>query len=75
MSKISFDEFVLDINNEKEQLDWKVDAELRRRGWGRSSHHPGALSLWSKNGYTVDRTSAIHIECWWDAYGDEKGEP
>lgn len=61
-----FDEFIVDINNEKQQLDFKIEAELRKRGWVHSSSHPGSIWLWSKKigkrTYHVPTSTAIHME-------------
>lgn len=64
----------VNAENEKEQIDFKMDALLRKKGWESSSSHPGSMWLWEKtiNGtkYVVNKSTAINIQCWLDAYGE-----
>lgn len=68
----------LKIENEKEQLDYKLDAHLRRCGWDyTSSTVPGCYWLWEKtlaNGKTVcvGRDAALGIQSWIDEYGEDR---
>jgi hypothetical protein len=64
------------LENEKEQLDWKMDAHLRKKGWESTSSTPGCLWLWRKeiSGkiYLVNKASAVHMQAWLDEYGDDE---
>ena len=65
----------LNAENKKEQIDFEMDALLRKKGWESTSSTPGSLWLWQKtlkDGRTVlvNKNSAIHMQCWFDEYGD-----
>lgn len=63
-----------DIDFEIEQLNFKKDAWLRKKGWDFTSSTPGHLWLWKKeiNNYgtiLTNRDSAIHMQLWIENYG------
>jgi hypothetical protein len=64
----------LNFENQKEQIDYKMDDLLRKKGWSQSSSHPGCLWLWSKDikgkTYIVNKATAIHMQSWMDEYGE-----
>ncbi len=60
-----------DIDLEIEQLNFKKDAWLRKKGWNHTSGTPGCLWLWKKeipsHGVVlVNRDSAIWMQNWLD---------
>jgi hypothetical protein len=65
----------LKYENEKEQIDYKMDDLLRKKGWSQSSSHPGCIWLWSKDikgkTYVVNKATAIHMQSWADEYGED----
>lgn len=66
----------LNADNEKAQIDFRMDALLRKKGGNSTSRVPGSLWLWQKklkDGRTVlvNKVSAIHIQSWLDEYGEE----
>jgi hypothetical protein len=56
-----------DVRYEREQLEFRVDAFLRTRGWKHSSSNPASIWLWEKaladgRVVLVDKDAALQFE-------------
>lgn len=61
-----------DVEFTREQLEFRIDALLRKRGWKSTSDTPGCLWLWEKklpDGRValVNKSTALHFERQWVA--------
>lgn len=59
-----------DVQFVREQLEFRVDALLRKRGWKSTSSTPGCLWLWEKalpdgRVLLVGKETALHLERVW----------
>lgn len=59
-----------DVRFQREQLDYEIQAHLRRKGWEYTSGTPGSLWLYCRTidgtRYAVTQDAALHIQEWLD---------
>lgn len=69
------EEFLLQTRNDTEEICFRKDAWLRKKGWNQTSSTPGSLWLWKKDlpGFGtmyVNQDSALHMQSWIDEFSD-----
>lgn len=63
-----------DIDDVREQLDFRVHEYLRQNGWKTTSDTPGSLVLWEREVrgrvVLVSMDTAVHMQRYMEAFGE-----